>query len=396
MTEVAAPPLVAHVLYSFRIGGLENGVVNLINRMPIGRYRHVVIALSDCDSDFIKRVTRPDVEFISLHKPPGHGFKLFGAMYRLLRKLNPAIVHTRNLAALEMTLPAWIARVPVRIHGEHGWDTSDPGGASRKYRLLRRLHSPFVTQYIALSAQLSSYLTQGVGIAAARVTRICNGVDVMRFLVRAERTELPDAPSEFLSGGGLFFGTVGRLQAVKDQLNLVRAFAAWRAAGSAEALAARLVLVGDGPLRAEVEAQIAAAGLKDVVWLAGARDDVPAIMAALDCFVLPSQAEGISNTLLEAMACGLPVIATRVGGNEELVVDGETGWLVPPGDPSALAEAMSSMAKDPARRQQMSHAARARAVTQFSLEAMVDRYLALYDQTLARTVVVGSEMNSRT
>jgi len=396
MTERSAPPLVAHVLYSFRIGGLENGVVNLINRMPIGRYRHVVIALSDCDSDFMKRVTRPDVEFISLHKPPGHGFKLFGSMYRLLRKLNPAIVHTRNLAALEMTLPAWLARVPVRIHGEHGWDTSDPGGVSRKYRLLRKLHSPFVTQYIALSAQLSSYLTQGVGIAAARVTRICNGVDVTRFSARAARAGLPDAPANFLSGDGLLFGTVGRLQAVKDQLNLVRAFAVWRAAGSAAAVAARLVLVGDGPLRPELEAEVATAGLSDVVCLAGARDDVPAIMAALDCFVLPSQAEGISNTLLEAMACGLPVIATRVGGNCELVVDGETGWLVPPEDPRALADAMSNMANDPVRRQQMSHAARARAVTQFSLEAMVDRYLALYDQTLARTAVAGADMNSRT
>ncbi|HQU87686.1 MAG TPA: glycosyltransferase [Denitromonas sp.] len=156
------------------------------------------------------------------------------------------------------------------------------------------------------------------------------------------------------------------------------------------------MLVGDGPLRPELEAEVATAGLSDVVCLAGARDDVPAIMAALDCFVLPSQAEGISNTLLEAMACGLPVIATRVGGNCELVVDGETGWLVPPEDPRALADAMSNMANDPVRRQQMSHAARARAVTQFSLEAMVDRYLALYDQTLARTAVAGADMNSRT
>lgn len=377
--------MVAHILYSFHIGGLENGVVNLINHMPRERYRHVVIALADCDAEFCARIRRPDVDFISLHKMPGHGVKLFPRLYRLLRQLAPAIVHTRNLAALEMTVPAWAARVPVRIHGEHGWDTSDPGGVSRKYRLLRRLHSPFVTQYIALSSQLSSYLTQSVGIAPTRVTQICNGVDVGRFAARTTTAVLPDVPDGFMDGASLVFGAVGRLQAVKDQLNLVRAFAHWRSTGSESAAQARLVLVGDGPLRAQVEAEIAAAGLAQHVCLAGARNDVPAWMAAMDGFVLPSQAEGISNTLLEAMACALPVVATDVGGNGELVVDGETGFLVPPNDPAALAAAMGRLAGDEQMRRRMALAGRERAVTQFSLETMVDRYLAVYDGMLART-----------
>lgn len=381
------PPLVAHILYSFHIGGLENGVVNLINHMPPDRYRHVVIALADCDTQFCARIQRSDVDFISLHKGPGHGLKLFPRLYRLLRQLAPAIVHTRNLAALEMTVPAWAAGVPVRIHGEHGWDTSDPGGVSRKYRLLRRVHSPFVTQYIALSAQLSSYLTQGVGIDPARVTRVCNGVDVAKFSARAAKSDLPEVPAGFVDDAGLIFGTVGRLQAVKDQLTLVRAFAHWRGSGSHTARKARLVLVGDGPLRGQVEAEVAAAGVSDAVWLAGARNDVPAWMAAMDCFVLPSQAEGISNTLLEAMACALPVVATHVGGNGELVVDGETGYLVPPNDPVVLAGAMARVADDAALRQKMAMAARNRAVSQFSLEAMVEAYLAVYDRTLARTSV---------
>ncbi|QID19854.1 TIGR03088 family PEP-CTERM/XrtA system glycosyltransferase [Nitrogeniibacter mangrovi] len=381
------PPLVAHVLFSFRIGGLENGVVNLINRMPAERFRHVVIALSDCDETFARRIVRPDVQCIALHKSPGHGVKLFPRLYALLRRLRPAIVHTRNLAALEMTIPAWAARVPVRIHGEHGWDSSDPDGQSRKYRLLRRLHAPFVTQYIALSEHLSSYLTGAVGIPSERVCRICNGVDVARFEAGSLRSMLPGAPAGFVPDNAIVFGAVGRLQAVKDQLTLVRAFAHWRASGSSLADRARLVLVGDGPLRAKIEAQIVTSGLDNAVWLAGARDDVPALMAGMDCFVLPSKAEGISNTLLEAMACARPVIATRVGGNGELVADGETGVLVPPNDPAALATAMAAMAENADMRARMSTAARVRAVSTFSLEAMVDRYMNVYDNALVRAGV---------
>jgi Glycosyltransferase len=125
---------------------------------------------------------------------------------------------------------------------------------------------------------------------------------------------------------------------VKDQLNLVRAVAIARGQGEAGARL-RLVIAGDGPQRAEVEAEIAATGIGDITWLAGARSDVPEIMRALDIFALPSQAEGISNTILEAMASGLPVAATDVGGNAELVAAGETGALVPAQDPHAMAQA---------------------------------------------------------
>ena len=383
MRPLERPPLVAHILYRFNIGGLENGVVNLINHMPVDRFRHVVIALESTDPAFCQRVQRPDVAFIALNKPRGHGVRIYPELYRLLRRLRPSIVHNRNLAALEMAVPAWAARVPVRIHGEHGWDTSDVDGSSKKYRFLRRLYSPFVTHYIALSGQLSAYLADGVGIEAQRISRICNGVDTARFPAALERLVPDDAPAGFFRDDTLVFGAVGRLQSVKDQLTLVRAFACWRDSGSAHARHARLMIVGDGPLRAQVEAEVAAAALGDDVWLTGARDDVPALMQAMDCFVLPSQAEGISNTLLEAMSCGLPVIATSVGGNSELVADNETGSLVPPSDPVAMASAMQRMAVDTAQRRAMSVAARARIEKTFSLDAMVTNYMAVYDKMLA-------------
>ncbi len=375
----AQRPLVMHVLYSFDVGGLENGVVNLINHMEPERFRHAVIALAQCAPDFCQRVQRADVEFISLHKPPGHGIKLYPRFYRLCRQLRPAIVHTRNLAALEFAVPAALAGVPARVHGEHGWDTSDPGGTQRKYQLLRRAYSPFVNRYVALSGQIESYLTERVGIAASRVERICNGVDTLRFQPASTRQAVAGSP--FYESDVVVVGTVGRLQTVKDQLNLVRAVAIARAQGEAGARL-RLVIAGDGPQRAEVEAEVAASGIGDITWLAGARSDVPEIMRALDIFALPSQAEGISNTILEAMASGLPVAATDVGGNAELVAAGETGALVPAQDPHAMAQALLRYTADAALRQSHGAAGRERVERSFSIDNMVERYTRLYQSLL--------------
>ena len=371
-------PLIAHVLYSFDVGGLENGVVNLINHMPPERFRHVVVALAQCAPDFCQRVQRADVEFISLHKPPGHGIKLYPRFYRLCRQLRPAIVHTRNLAALEFAVPAALAGVPARVHGEHGWDTSDPGGTQRKYQLLRRAYSPFVNRYVALSGQIESYLTERVGIAASRVERICNGVDTLRFQPASTRQAVAGSP---FYESDVVVGTVGRLQTVKDQLNLVRAVAIARGQGEAGARL-RLVIAGDGPQRAEVEAEIVATGIGDITWLAGARSDVPEVMRALDIFALPSQAEGISNTILEAMASGLPVVATDVGGNAELVAAGETGALVPAQDPQAMAQALLRYTADAALRQSHGAAGRQRVERSFSIDNMVERYTRLYQSLL--------------
>ena len=372
-------PLVMHVLYSFDVGGLENGVVNLINRLPKDRFRHAVVALAHCAPDFCRRVQRDDVAFISLHKPPGHGIKLYPRLYRLFREMRPAIVHTRNLAALEAAVPAWLAGVRGRVHGEHGWDTSDPGGTQRKYQLLRRAYSPFVNRYVALSGQIESYLTERVGIAASRVERICNGVDTLRFRPASARQAVAGSP--FDDPDAVIVGTVGRLQTVKDQLNLVRAVAIARGQGEAGAKL-RLLIAGDGPQRAEVEAEIAASGIGDITWLAGARSDVPEVMRALDIFALPSQAEGISNTILEAMASGLPVAATDVGGNAELVVAGETGALVPAQDPQAMAQALLRYTADAALRQSHGAAGRERVERNFSIDNMVARYTRLYEQLL--------------
>ena len=380
MRSGGSAPLVAHVLYRFDVGGLENGVVNLLNHMPSDRYRHVVVALTECEKEFSRRLRRDDVRLISLRKPPGQGFRLFPRFYRLMRELRPEILHTRNLAALEMAVPAALARVPVRIHGEHGWDAHDPDGSSRKYQAIRRAFSPFVHRYVALSGELERYLVERVGIGSRRVTRICNGVDLERFRALDAAGGVCEMP--FDRGAHYLFGTVGRLDRVKDQASLVRAFGQLCDRNDAVRRRARLVIVGDGPCRHEVERAVAECAVGELVWMAGARSDVPSLLAALDCFVLPSLGEGISNTILEAMSCALPVIATRVGGNPELVVDGETGRLVPSADVPALAAAMEEIFVAPQTSMAFGMAARRRIEAQYSLDSMVGSYLTLYEQAM--------------
>lgn len=186
-------PLIAHVMHRFDVGGLENGVVNLINHMPPDAYRHAVISLTAI-TDFRKRIERDDVEFIALDKPPGHALWIYPALFRLFRQLRPAIVHSRNLAALEVVVPAWAAGVPVRIHGEHGRDVGDLDGSNKKYQWLRRIYRPFVTHFIALSRDLEHYLIARVGMLQASVAQIYNGVDAQRFHPAAARQPIAGCP----------------------------------------------------------------------------------------------------------------------------------------------------------------------------------------------------------
>lgn len=377
----ADSPLIAHIMFRFGVGGLENGVVNLINSMPPNAYRHAVVALTDVTDEMAARVKRGDVEYYSLRKGPGHGVALYPSLYRLFRRIRPAVVHTRNLAALEMAVPAWAAGVPVRVHGEHGRDMEDLDGSVRKYQWLRRAYRPFVTRYVPMSRDLENYLRDKVGVPKERISQIYNGVDTARFRpAQGDAAELPDFP--FKRGRHWVVGTVGRMQAVKHQTALARAFVHALRLAPAAAERLRLVIAGDGPLRAQVEQILGEAGLMELAWLPGERRDVPQIMRTMDCFVLPSLAEGISNTILEAMASGLPVIATRVGGNAELVEEGVTGILIAPDDEEALARRLLDYSRDPALARSHGAAGRARVEARFSLEVMVDSYTQTYDHLL--------------
>jgi sugar transferase (PEP-CTERM/EpsH1 system associated) len=398
----AAAPLIAHLIDRLGMGGLENGLVNLLNNMPAGRYRHVIVCVRDSvgfeDSDFHARIKAPDVKIISIGKRDGKDLGHYLRLYRTLKALRPDLVHTRNLGSLEGQLIAAMAGVRRRVHGEHGREIGDLSGTRLKYNLLRKVLRPLVGHYIAVSRDLQQWLVERIGARPARVSCIGNGVDSVHFHPRLGPAASV-GPAGFMCDGAFVIGSVGRMAAVKDFASLVQAFLLliaedkFKEKGVPSRL--RLIIAGDGPCRAACLDMLADAGVADLAWLPGARDDVAQLMRAMDVFVLPSLAEGSSNTILEAMASGLPVVATEVGGNPDLVQAGWTGALVPPMAPSLLAAAISPYYRTVglARR----HGARGRRVVlaEHSLTAMTGAYTALYDTMLGLGEYAGTDVPMR-
>lgn len=368
---------IVHVVYSFSIGGLENVIVQLINRLPPQHFEHMVVSLTTI-SDFKNRIHTPGVQFVELNKAPGHAIPLYPRIFRLLREWSPDVVHTCNLAGLEVAPLAWLTGVPLRIHAEHGWDAHDPKGESRRYQRVRKLYRPFVSHYVAVSDDIDRYLRDRIGVPASRRSLIENGVDTDAFAPGSGPVE-PVSGCPFHPQHHWIIGAVGRLQTVKNQPLLARAFVRLIQQHPDMAERARLVIVGEGPLRTEVESTLAAAQLTHLAWLPGARSDVSDILRTFSVFVLPSQAEGTSCTLQEAMATALPVVATAVGGTPKLVEHGATGWLVPPDDEAALAAALRECFVNAADGIEKGQRARRVAEQRYGLQAMVKRYAQLFD-----------------
>lgn len=369
-------PLVVHLIYRLDFGGLETLLAECINRMPSDRYRHAVVCLTGF-TDFAKAITAPGVEIYALEKPPGLALQIHLKLWKLLRRLRPAILHSYNLAAVEYSCTAMLAGVPVRVHAEHGRDAGDPNGTNKKHRFLRRVVTPFIDTYIAVSRDLQQWLQGFIGVPSHKSRFIPNGVDTDRFRPQIAGTTVL---SSQWPTGCFVIGTVGRAQDIKNHHGLIDAFLRLRnMLGEEEASRLRLAIVGDGPLLPSIRERVSKERLDDVVWLPGARTDIADIMRSFSVFVLPSLAEGTPVTILEAMATGLPIVATRVGGIPEVVKHDVHGLLVPPKDADALAQALLSYFRNPELSRIHGMAGRAAVEHQSSVKAMVASYLELYD-----------------
>jgi glycosyltransferase involved in cell wall biosynthesis len=285
----------------------------------------------------------------------------------IVRRERPHIVHVNSAKAAALgRAAAWLTRVPIRIYTVHGWSyTAHSGLSSALYLWAERILRPLTTVTICVAESERRAGLEARTCDQATTVVIHNGVDLARPTASGTGAE----PCRLV--------TVGRLQAPKDVLTLVRALA------ELPQRAYEGVIVGDGPDRPALESEIRRLDLEPVVQLAGERTDVPELLAAADVFVLSSRSEGLPLSILEAMAAGLPVVATNVGGVPELVVEGETGFLVPPGDPQALAVALERLLGDSALRRRLGAAGRRRAEERFDLVSTRQAHLDLYSALLA-------------
>jgi sugar transferase (PEP-CTERM/EpsH1 system associated) len=354
---------VVHVVYTFRTGGMEMGVLKLVNGLDPAQVQSAICSTTPAGE--IASMVDPRVPVFELSRRPGHDLRVVVDLYRLFRRERPHIVHTHAWGTLlEGLVAARLAGVPVVIHGEHGTLQLRP-----HQRRLQRMAWSTVDRVLSVSSRLAERMSAETGFPLDRITTLRNGVNLDRFRSvdrRAARQALGLAAEERV------VGTVGRLVPVKDQATLVDAVGELGRSGCT----ATLVIAGDGPERAALEARAAAQGV--TLRLLGYRPDVDVVLGALDVFALSSVSEGLSNTILEAMASGTPVVATRVGGSDEMVEDEVTGRLVAPSSSAALAHAMRPLLLDPDLRARMSEAGRRRVETDFTLAGMMTGYAKLY------------------
>lgn len=364
-----------HVLHAFSAGGLENGIVNIINRSP----EHLVheLCLLSRGGEFIDRLTRPVVVH-EMNRKSGNSLRLVFQLRELFRKRKSDIIHTRNWSAFDGVAAACLMPQSSLIHSEHGRDMSDPEGRVYRRNLARRMLAFRARKFVAVSQDLYRWLKDRVRIPTSKLAFIPNGVDSERFSPGRDfelRKELGIDTDEFV------VGAIGRLDPVKNHHGLIRAIRVLQENGHR----IRLVIAGDGPLRHEIECLAQASLVRPKALLLGYRPDVERLYRIFDVFVLNSFAEGMSNTLLEAMASGLPIVCTAVGGNVEVFPNPQTGTLIEAGEDRALAKALHKYLTSTHERKRNAASARHCAVENFSIRKMIEQYTRLYESVAQPT-----------
>lgn len=362
-TDPHGPLTVCQLIQGLAVGGLERVVVDLCRGLDRRRFRPVVCCYDDL-GPLAETLAADGIPIILERRRPGKDWQFPLRLARRLRALGVDVLHAHNQTAFFYgVLAAHLGGVRRIVYTEH--DRSFP--SSLAVRLSDRALALATHRIFAVSAAIRDQFAATEGIPRDRITVACNGVDETRFDPTADprlkraAAGLPEAPTA---------GIVGRLVPEK---NHVLAFAAL-----ARLSGVRLLVVGGGPLADQLAAEVGRLGIADRVTFLGSRDDVPDLLAAMDCLVLCSKTEGLPLAPIEAMAAGRPVIVTDVGGCRELIAEGAVGYVVPPGDAATLADRMARLLTDEPLRRRMGAAARRHFEAHFSLPRMVATYESAY------------------
>jgi glycosyltransferase involved in cell wall biosynthesis len=360
------------VIGSLGVGGGERVALDLASGQKRRGEEVVVVSLEEPpDGPMGAEYEAQGVRLIRKRKQPGIDVSLWPQLWRLFRGV--ALVHTHNPPPLLYAGPAAKAARAAWVHTKHG-ENSMP----KKRRALLRQAARFCDAYVAVSESTAAQARADGDVDERKLLTIENGIDLSRFAPSAEQRAAVRAELE-LPRDAFVVGSVGRLVTEKNQARLIGAMAPLLSP------AVRLILVGDGPERATVERAIAALGDKAAfVRLLGSRRDVPRLYGAFDVFALSSDSEGLPLVVIEAMASGLPVVSTAIGGIPAVVVDSVTGALVPAGDGRALAAALARLAASPTLGLSWGAEGRRRALARYSADRMVDDYFAVYERVLSQ------------
>lgn len=387
-TRTARPLRVLHVITRMIVGGAQENTMLSCALIDPERFPSTLLTGSETGvegelhSEARERGIALVVEPALVRRlSPWHDLIATIRLWRIMRDGRYDVVHTHSSkAGVVGRVAAWLAGVPVIVHTTHGWgfNRHQPWHVFWLYVWLERACSRCSQVIIVVGTPNRD---EGVALGIGRREQyrlIRSGIEIDTY--RDVELSRDDARQRLgLPCDAFVIGSVGRLSEQKAPLDLLAAFAPVAAAHPD----ARLVYVGDGPLRGQLEAAIARAGLTGRVHLAGLRRDVPELLRAFDVFALASRWEGLPRVFPQAMAAGLPIVATMVDGAPDAITPGENGWLVPVGDMPAMAERLGALAADPATVRRMGDAGRAR-VEEFSAQRMVQALSELYAELAAR------------
>lgn len=364
---------IAQMINYLERAGKELGVVKLLNHLDPQRFDCTLVVVNKILDESLLNPDR--FETICLEQPHGNNWRLPFMYKRFFQQHQFDIVHTRSWANLvDVVLGAKMARYPAIIHQEHGTFPQE-----LRHRILQRLFWGMADKVLSVSDILRQRLSDVTGFPVTRIVPVLNGVDEKLFfpdeaLGQKFRREFGFGEDEFL------LGMVGRMIEIKNIPMIFRALAALKNRGCV----VQFVHVGQGRQKEFLVNLAAELGITAQVHFLGRSDAVNAVMNGLNIFTLTSFSEGCSNVIQEAMMAGLPVIATAVGGNPELVQDQKTGILVANNDHDALANAIEKLRGNVQMRRQFSEASRRHALENFSIENMVRSYESIYLTEYAR------------
>ncbi len=343
---------VMHVVSKvYPYAGMERKVIQLLNNLDRNHFKPFLLSMTDIwgtPSNYLNQ----DVELHALHKMDGIQLRLVLKLAKILKSRKIHIIHSHNWATLfHSVIAAHIARVPVIVHGEHGRDTKELD-TTLKRSLIRRLLYALVNKIVVVAKDLEDIVVHKCKVSMEKVRLIINGVDINDFQKHFDRRSIK---RKFrISNNSIVIATVAKLRPVKDLPTLIKAFKFILD----QFQNAQLFIIGSygintEPLQRELNNLIKELDLQQHVKFCGEINNIPEILSIVDVYVNSSVSEGMSNTILEAMASGIPVVATRVGGNSELVVEGKTGYLFDVQNPQDCARKVLKILNSPQLKKQM-------------------------------------------